>query len=341
MVREKKVDSSCSQEGAKPLLHLATGSNVSLPKPRSGDIARKRWLLLREILRSGFGRGYGFGFGFGFESGGQLTEEQTASVRRFKTFNLLRQVCFEDHWKLKSLGNINNWCTFVMQLNNSVEYSVNIHHLERQLTANDLVGFNNTGNICVWPAEEALAALVLSDLGTYRSKWIMELGGGYTSLAGLMLAKYAEPFAVHLTDGNELSVEDLKRTVRLNELSCYIKCSVLKWQDVAARSPPEQAKIEYILCADCLFFDEARSALIDTIWYYLAPSGEALVMAPRRGRTFDAFREKCLARGFNVEMVTRYHETIWRRHKQLKANSALYDEDLHYPLLLRLSKKTS
>lgn len=299
------------------------------------NTAQKRWKILAKVLRKDSEETVS-------SSSDEFSEEQTASVRRFKSFDLLRQDSFEDHMSLKCLGKTENWYKYRMALDNEFqEYSVNIHHMERQLTASDLMGFNNTGNICVWPSEEALTALVLSDVSAYRGKWILELGGGFTSLAGLMLAKYAKPYAVHLTDGNEISVENVRKTVCLNELSCYTKCSVLKWQERASRSPAEQGKFDFILCADCLFFDEARSALVDTIWYYLAPEGFALIMAPRRGRTLTVFKDECVARGFVVELYPRYNETIWQRHLQLKADSALYDEDLHYPLLLRLCKTHS
>ncbi|KAH8412559.1 hypothetical protein KR009_002989, partial [Drosophila setifemur] len=298
------------------------------------NTAQKRWKILAKVLRKDSEETVS-------SSSDEFSEEQTASVRRFKSFDLLRQDSFEDHMSLKCLGKTENWYKYRMQLDNELEHSVNIHHMERQLTASDLMGFNNTGNICVWPSEEALTALVLSEVDSYRGKWILELGGGFTCLAGLMLAKYATPYAVHLTDGNEISVENVRKTVCLNELSCYTKCSVLKWQEKSTRSPAEQAKFDYILCADCLFFDEARSALVDTIWYYLAPGGSALIMAPRRGRTLSVFMDECVARGFRVELATRYNETIWQRHLQLKADSALYDEDLHYPLLLRLRKMHS
>jgi len=320
-------------------LGLKTNETAFMPPtppatPNLQSTAQKRWKILAKVLRKDSEETVS-------SSSDEFAEEQTASVRRFKSFDLLRQDSFEDHVSLKCLGKTENWYKYRMQLENESEYSVNIHHMERQLTASDLMGFNNTGNICVWPSEEALTALVLSEVASYRGKWILELGGGFTSLAGLMLAKYATPYAVHLTDGNEISVENVRKTVCLNELSCYTKCSVLKWQEKCARSQAEQAKFDFILCADCLFFDEARSALVDTIWYYLAPEGSALIMAPRRGRTLSVFQDECVARGFRVELATRYNETIWQRHLQLKADSDLYDEDLHYPLLLRLCKSHS
>ncbi|EDW04924.1 GH23832 [Drosophila grimshawi] len=190
-----------------------TSNNTFMPPtppatPNLQNTAQKRWRILAKVLRKDSEETVS-------SSSDEFSEEQTASVRRFKSFDLLRQDSFEDHVSLKCLGKTENWYKYRMQLHNEIEYSVNIHHMERQLTANDLMGFNNTGNICVWPSEEALTALVLSDLAAYRGKWILELGGGFTSLAGLMLAKYAKPYAVHLTDGNEVSVENVLKIVCL------------------------------------------------------------------------------------------------------------------------------
>ncbi|XP_065355822.1 calmodulin-lysine N-methyltransferase [Calliphora vicina] len=296
------------------------------------NTARKRWKILAKVLRKDSEETVS-------SSGEECINEQTASVRRFKSFDLLRQDSFEDHGTLNYLGKPENWYKYKVILDGQTqqEFTVNIHHMERHLTATDLMGFNNTGNICVWPSEEALTAFVLSDLQAYNNKWILELGGGFTCLSGLMLSKYAKPYAVHLTDGNEVSVENVKKTVCLNEISCYTKCSVLKWEDRAARVPSEAGKFDIILSADCLFFDEARSALVDTVWYYLSAQGEALIMAPRRGKTMSLFIEESVARGFMVKLTQRYNETIWKRHLELM-NSSLYDEDLHYPVLLSLRK---
>uniref|UniRef100_A0A1B0AV13 Calmodulin-lysine N-methyltransferase n=1 Tax=Glossina palpalis gambiensis TaxID=67801 RepID=A0A1B0AV13_9MUSC len=306
------------------------------PTPPSTPViqntARKRWKMLAKVLRKDSEEAIS-------SSSEEHGEEQAASVRRFKSFDLLRKDSFEDHITLNCLGKAENWYKYriLLENQNHSEFTVNIHHMERHLTASDLMGFNNTGNICVWPSEEALTAFALSDLNAFNGKWILELGGGFTCLTGLMLSKYAKPFAVHLTDGNEISVENVKKTVCLNELSCYTKCSVLKWEDKDARAANEACKFDIILSADCLFFDDARSALVDTIWYYLSRTGTALIMAPQRGKTMNLFIEVSVARGFLVNITQRYNETIWKRHMELK-RCPHYDEDLHYPFLLKLQK---
>ena len=94
-----------------------------------------------------------------------------------------------------------------------------------------------------------------------------------------------------------------------------------------------------ILCADCLFFDEARSDLVETIHGSLANDGFALLMAPRRGSTFQKFAEAAIKRGFIARQIDRYDGKIWSRHLELLEHSQEYSPDLHYPVLLELTKQ--
>lgn len=150
-----------------------------------------------------------------------------ASTRRFDTFDLIKHNMLSVESKRTLIGNQDNWCNYKLLYDGTDEedFNVNIHQISRSWTTKDLIGFNNTGNICVWPSEEALSYYVLENMEMFKDSWILELGGGMTCLAGLMLAKYADPFLVHLTDGNSLSLENVKKSVRLNEFSCFIKCS--------------------------------------------------------------------------------------------------------------------
>ncbi len=80
----------------------------------------------------------------------------------------------------------------------------------------DLTGFNNTGNICVWPSEEALATYCLENKHLFKGKRVLELGGGMTGLAGLVVAQSCDPCHVTLTDGNDNSAENLEHVERAN-----------------------------------------------------------------------------------------------------------------------------
>ncbi|XP_063701577.1 calmodulin-lysine N-methyltransferase [Culicoides brevitarsis] len=265
-------------------------------------------------------------------------DESPLSVRTFDGFNLVQQSPLPYQTSVQLLGNADeDWFSYRMKIDDA-SFDINIHHINRLWTAQDLIGFNNTGNICVWPSEETLAIYVLEHLLEYKNSWVLELGGGMTSLAGLMIAKYGNPYLVHLTDGNALSVENVKRSLRLNDFGCFTKASVLKWEK--NRQEAEREMYSVILCADCLFFDESREALVDTIEYYLAPTkdAKALVMAPKRGQTLELFIEQAKRRELNCKIVENYCDSIWRKHLDLKNGSHDYNEDIHYPLLIILDK---
>jgi calmodulin-lysine N-methyltransferase len=160
-----------------------------------------------------------------------------------------------------------------------------------------------------------------------------------TCLAGLMVAKATAPAHVHLTDGNAAAMANVKRIVAQNELRTDVACSVLRWHEAAhARHAP----YDLILCADCLFFDEARPALADAIDHLLRPGGSALVMAPARGGTFNLFVQEVARKNLKYSIARRYDEAVWSSHEALarahQQGGPYYDEDLHYPLLLVLTK---
>lgn len=212
-----------------------------------------------------------------------------------------------------------------------MEYSVKIRHVNNALTPEDLMGFNNTGNICVWPSEEVLAYYILCNQSYFRGKTVLELGGGMSCLAGLYIAKYTEAVRVFLTDGNTTSVKNVENILEENKID-NASCAVLQWGGI----PNE--KYDLLLAADCLFFDDARKELVKTMWAGLKVGGSGLVTAPRRGSTLDKFLEEVQNIGFKYYMSECYNQQVWERHEQLKRDCPYYDSDIHYPVFIHLTK---
>lgn len=264
------------------------------------------------------------------------------SVRRFSTFSLLTPEPIEDLKQPEENSTENkkydeqknNWYRYSTVINDK-KYFIEINHLTRSFTAHDLMGFNNTGNVCVWPSEESLSYYILNNLSMFINTKVLELGAGMSALAGLMVAKYGQPKLVHLTDGNKLAVENIKKSLSKNLFQCDVNCSILQW----GKSNIFQ-KFDVILSADCLFFDEARMDLIDTIHDFLTDRGVALVMAPRRGSTLDIFINCAELKGFRCDKLILYDNNVWKRHLECLQNLDEYDEDIHYPILLKLTKFT-
>lgn len=273
-------------------------------------------------------------------------DEYLASVRRFTSFDLFERIpCTEDGSESEVAMDDGKWIVYRLSTATNGEYKAMVHYVNQTFTPNDLMGFNNTGNICVWPSEEALAYHCVAKMDSFRSKCVLELGGGMTCLAGLLVAKYGEADCVHLTDGNCVSVENVRKSFSRNSLdgSVGVHCSVLKWENVVGDNVKNNNNcqpFDYILSADCLFFDNARTALVDALWHLLKLDGCAIVMAPYRGQTLDSFVQEAKVKGFTCRIDERYDEVVWRKHLQFK-ETPFYDENIHYPILIELTKPLS
>ena len=270
------------------------------------------------------------------------TEIHTVSVRRFSSFGLFRVAtctpsCLSDAdsaqpppisglWQLYSYASSG-------LLPSAIEASVKV--LEPRVSLEAMVGFNNTGNVCVWPAEEVLAYYCLEHRELFKGSTVCELGCGMTGLAGLMLACTHAPSHVLLTDGNKSSVQNVKEILHANKErfgDTNISCDVLLW-DSSSLKEDWLEKFDYVICADCLFFEDFHHELVLVIRKLLKPNGgTALIFAPRRGNTLEHFCSVAETY-FQVEQNLQYDEKIWRVNQEKPRN---YNSDLHYPLRIVL-----
>jgi len=212
--------------------------------------------------------------------------------------------------------------------------SVDIRILTPKISIDQLSGFNNTGNVCIWPSEECLALYAIKHKELFVDRKVMELGGGQTCLAGLAAARLCSPRSVMLSDGNQDSVNNLGKIVERNP-GLNLDSQLYRWTEQTNHQL--EGIFDILLVADCLFFEEGREGLVAHLHHLLGKGGKALVMAPRRGDTLDKFVSPCSAL-FTVEPVEDYDDDVTKLHNRLLQKDH-YTPDIHQPKLIILHKK--
>ena len=283
------------------------------------DRATERWKFLRRAILAANCEDEGICF---------------SSVRGFGSFDLFRvtDACAESQ--------TGRWLNYSYTTDDAdIICEASVKTLKTAFSLDAMVGFNNTGNVCVWPAEEVMARHCLEHMEMFKDTTVCELGCGMTGLAGLMLACSKSPSQVLLTDGNEASVQNVKEIVDTNrwrfEGCTSVSCEVLRWESMPLNKD-NVGKFDYVVCADCLFFCNVHSELALTLLKLLKPGkGVAILFAPRRGDTLEKFC--AVARKyFQVECAERYSELVWKVREQKPSN---FNFDLHYPLKIVLKQK--
>lgn len=278
--------------------------------------ARQRWKILASVIKRQ----------------SLETEGSKISVRRFSGFKLFS----------KKIVDVNDESDADYEW---LEYSFDdnplfIRQRSRQVILEDLTGFDNTGNVCLWPSEEVLAYYLLKHKDQLNGKAVCELGAGMTGLAGICIASLADPSKVLLTDGNKDCVDNMEAIIHGNNLtfgSTIVSSQVLHW-DTQANLSDLESKFDFMISADCLFFTQCHSGLLHVMHTLLKDYGSAIVMAPQRKDTLELFCSKAKTR-FSVVKAEQYDPVVWSRHQMAKMEDPMYDEDIHFPVLLLLSKK--
>nr|CAB3227517.1 calmodulin-lysine N-methyltransferase-like [Phallusia mammillata] len=266
------------------------------------------------------------------------------SVRRFGSFDLFARkqcncVVNSDKPTTRKTKEECRWFSYTCQ---EVPESLDvwIQHPEPITSVKDVLSFNNTGNVCIWPAEEVMAYYCVLHMHKFRNRSVLELGGGSTCLAGMNVALNCKNSHVLLSDGNVKCVESLQQVIEMNTKNknkVDVSASVIRWDNPSHYQKHEE-KFDYILCADCLFFDEHRPNLVDATYAMLKPEGTAFVFAPRRGNTLATFVDLCMDKFSQVSESDFYCPLVSLKHERARKNNQHYDPDLHFPIMVELMK---
>ena len=167
-------------------------------------------------------------------------------------------------------------------------------------------GVDNTGNVCLWPAEEVMAHYILTRASDFAGKNICELGAG-VGLCGLAMARVLKANSLLLTDGNAQVVDTLEKAlqVRRSEICGRVRfarrrCAApgVRWRQRLTPFPMRPSCVQHNRTLDGLATLDVSTRLL--VWDRKLTSLEV----PRAG-TFDfVVAADCLFfKDYHVDLV--------------------------------------
>ncbi|XP_066930287.1 calmodulin-lysine N-methyltransferase-like [Clytia hemisphaerica] len=292
-------------------------------KTTSSDAAKERWKFLAQALRK--------------KNKNNVTSSEY-SVRNFSGYDLYSVKPIEVE------NSSEKWCSYKLNYGQTDDTEILVRLVGEQFTAEELRGFNNTGNVCIWPSEEVLSYYCYKHKQLFENKHIIELGCGMSALAGLQVAATLKTKEIVLSDGNEKGIDNLNIMLKSNHdtlVSKNVNSVLLKWDEGIYKNDclaHLHGQFDVIISADCLFFVNFHKALVTTIQFLLAPGGHCIFFAPQRSNTLNLFVEAA-GQIFDVEVEENYDTHIWGRYQYHMQNNKHFDKNLHYPILVKLSGK--
>lgn len=182
-----------------------------------------------------------------------------------------------------------------------------------------------------------MARYLIKNVNDFTDTSVVELGGGYSCLAGVLLAKYCPLKRLVLSDGNEMAVKNIKEIAHQNSL-INTEVLQLKWNDRGLLSLHSD-KFDYALAADCTFRDDQRRPLLEAINMLLKHRGVGIIFSPNRGAALADFISKArdMFGNANVEIIEKYDDEVWSEHLS-KLHCPTYRFDIHYPICVKIEK---
>jgi len=174
------------------------------------------------------------------------------------------------------------------------------------VTDEDCIGFANCQSkdiaygSYVFPAAISLSEYLIDNLELFYGKKVLELGSGF-GLAGLVCARNGSSKVV-LSDGLQKVVDNIKETIKNNNLDKIVSTRVLKWHEL---DQTMDEKFDVIIGTDITYSPDSVH-IPSLLSKYLAPNGKCILIhevrqAEEHDHIIRDLKSNCSLYNFTVE----------------------------------------